>query len=72
MDKAGPAECRANRESIAEWVREKYGEQSIIVKLKYRWRAIATGIAWKIKWKDPVLFLVDEAIRLAMTPAEAD
>jgi hypothetical protein len=65
MNRWGPDGCRSRRNTIADWLKRAYGEQSVIGKIKNRMAGAVSGVAWKIDWNDPFLWLVDEAIRRA-------
>lgn len=65
MNRWGVEDCKENRAVIIGWLREAYDTTTWLERRKSELAALATGLAFKINWLDPIPSLVDEAIRRA-------
>jgi hypothetical protein len=65
MDRNGAAWCRANRETVAGWLRGEANKRGWLARLGAAARAVATGLAFTLDPLDPFGSLVDEAVRRA-------
>lgn len=63
MNEWGAKECRARREEIVGWLREKAAITSMEDWFCAAVLAVKSGIAFRLNWLDPLPSLVDEAIR---------
>lgn len=64
-DRAGLEWCKAHREEMAAFLREKYSSLSWTDLTAFTARAVASGLVWEIGFSDPATALVEMAIRRA-------
>ena len=65
MDLWGVAECREHRAEIVGWLKDGAAKFTRKQKRAAAWKMLATGLAFKVNWLDPLPGLVEEAIRRA-------
>ena len=65
MDEWGVEGCREHREEIIGWLREGQERYGWGARITAGWRAVVSGLAWRINPGDPLGSLVDEAVRRA-------
>jgi hypothetical protein len=65
MDRWGVERCTKNRETIVAWLKEGQDRWNWKEKVAAAAKAVASGLALRLSFADPLGSLVDESIRLA-------